>query len=529
MNNNKSLNKEYNNKSKVFNLLSILVFGFILLSQSIGYAQGGDVDPNGFNQFFHKNGKVSSEGNMVNGKPNGVWKTYYDNGVLKSQGTWNEGQLTDNWTFYRADGIKEKEINYVDGKKEGFTRVFDEEGILLEEQYYVNNQRDSLTTRYHKNGKIAQQINYVDGKENGKSLEFAEDGRLITTYKYEHGFTSSIEKVNRYNDENKKVGVWKEFYPDGTIKKEEEFKNGVSDGLVKEYDRNGSLQNLKKYEDGIIQEDAPELFFIDLYIEYHPDGSEKLVGGKKNGLKQGLFREFDQKGNIINGYIFEDDVKIAEGIIGQDGGFVGEWKYYYKSGELKATGQFNDGQKVGEWIYYHKNQKIEQKGKYKKGEATGVWTWYYSNGQEQRIETFRRGEKDGLSTEYDTLGNIIAEGEFLVGLHEGPWFYQYNDYSEKGNYVDGLKEGVWVQTYGKSSEGEEGGIRFKGEYSSGYEEGKHKYYYPNGRVEMEGKYKNGRKIGDWKKYDKDGLPVLVIQYKNGEEYKIDGRKIKPRI
>ena len=45
------------------------------------YAQKNETDPNGYNKFYYKNGQISSEGYMVNGKPNGYWKNYYPDGI----------------------------------------------------------------------------------------------------------------------------------------------------------------------------------------------------------------------------------------------------------------------------------------------------------------------------------------------------------------------------------------------------------------------------------------------------------------
>ena len=36
--------------------------------------------------FYYKNGEISSEGYMIQGKPVGYWKSYYENGIVKSEG-----------------------------------------------------------------------------------------------------------------------------------------------------------------------------------------------------------------------------------------------------------------------------------------------------------------------------------------------------------------------------------------------------------------------------------------------------------
>jgi uncharacterized protein len=47
----------------------------------------------GITQFRYPNGKVSSEGVLLNGKPEGYWKSYYEDGVLKSEGNRVGSQL----------------------------------------------------------------------------------------------------------------------------------------------------------------------------------------------------------------------------------------------------------------------------------------------------------------------------------------------------------------------------------------------------------------------------------------------------
>ena len=48
---------------------------------------------NGYQKFFYENGKISSEGNMKDGKPDGFWKNYYLNGKLKIAGNRKSFQL----------------------------------------------------------------------------------------------------------------------------------------------------------------------------------------------------------------------------------------------------------------------------------------------------------------------------------------------------------------------------------------------------------------------------------------------------
>ena len=40
------------------------------------------INPNGYNYFYYPNGKISSEGNMIEGKADGYWKNYYEDGKI---------------------------------------------------------------------------------------------------------------------------------------------------------------------------------------------------------------------------------------------------------------------------------------------------------------------------------------------------------------------------------------------------------------------------------------------------------------
>jgi len=70
-------------------------------------------------------------------------------------------------------------------------------------------------------------------------------------------------------------------------------------------------------------------------------------------------------------------------------------------------------------------------------------------------------------------------------------------------------------------------LSFEGEFVDDNPNGKHLYYWENGKVKDEINYRMGIKDGDWKKFDSEGLLYLIITYENGIEKKYDGITIKP--
>jgi antitoxin component YwqK of YwqJK toxin-antitoxin module len=68
---------------------------------------------------------------------------------------------------------------------------------------------------------------------------------------------------------------------------------------------------------------------------------------------------------------------------------------------------------------------------------------------------------------------------------------------------------------------------FKGSFIDDNPDGRHVYYWDNGKIKDEGLYVMGKKEGDWMKYNYDGTLFMIISYKNGVETRYDGVKIKP--
>ncbi|MCA1761462.1 MAG: toxin-antitoxin system YwqK family antitoxin [Cryomorphaceae bacterium] len=469
--------------------------------------------------YYYDNGNVSSEGYMENGNPNGYWKTYYPNGELKSDGNRKNFLLDSTWNFYNESGLKTSEINYKKGNKHGSVITY-QNGVKYEVSQFENDVKVGTSKIYFPTGELKKTIPYENGKENGKGFEYERDGRIITLLEYEDGFLRKADRVNRFDDRNKKRGTWIDFHPNGQLALEGYYMNGKKNGIFKKFDRDGNLISLEKYRDGELVVDSEESVILDLRSTYYPNGKVKSTGGYVDGVKEGVHRLYDEDGSISTAITYEKGQKTGEGIVDKKGDLEGEWKLYYPTGELMAEGTFKNSSREGDWIFYFRNGNVESRGKYSEGLPQGEWRWYYPDKSLRRVEYFRRGKEDGESVEYDKDGNVISEGEYISGLREGEWTYKVGDHFEKGNYLDGERHGEWIYEY------EDGELNFEGEYVSGLPVGKHEWYYKSGQVKKEGKYSSGVRTGTWKTYDKEGYKILDVKYKNGREVRINGRKVE---
>ena len=514
-------------------ILKIVLF----LLPSVLFAQPNqNVNPNGYNKFYFDNGKVSSEGTMRDGKPDGYWKTYAVTGAMKSEGNRKNFQLDSVWKFYNEQGKLAFEFNYKDGKKNGTKKIFDTKDFsLATAENYENDVKEGNTINYYKPvgpdgtihpgavGKIKQIIPYVAGKEEGQGYELSSDSTIITLTQYKMGFIQHEEKINRRDDKGLKQGMWKEFYPSGVMKNEVNFSDDKMNGYFKEYSIKGSLLNTTKYINGAIENNAPELAKLDVKTAYYDNGAVKFTATYKDGVAEGIQREFSPEGNVIGAKVFVEGVLTGEGILDTAGRQQGVWKEYHPNGELKSQGEYVNGKRIGDWVFYHPNKKVEQKGKYdKKGRAQGSWKWYYDTGNLLREESYRNDLLDGTMTEYSDSGKVITKGDYIDGLKEGTWMLELPEYREEGAYKADVRDGEWKHYYT-----ENGKLRFVGKFIDGTPDGMQIFYYENGKEKQTGKYSGGMKEGEWKFYDESGFLFLTIMFKNDIEIKFDGIKVVP--
>ena len=492
------------------NFYSFLVLIFSSFSL---FAQIGKVDSLSeyYKVFKYENGETSSHGTLIKGKPDGYWITYHENGNLKSEGNRVDYKLDSTWYFYNEAGNLIKTINYKNDLRNGLTVTYDSIFIVSEE-YFIDNIKQGLTITYYPDSfKIEKsRVTYVDGKEDGYAYYFGNDSRVISITEYSKGFIVSKQEINRYNRQNKKQGIWKDFYPNWKVRLERTYRNDLLNGYFKYYSIDGQLTKAELYVDGVLQkedENSVNFKIIPTYNEFGKVVRETTYNAL--GQKDGIDKVYNDTGAVVSSAIYKNDFLLSQGgIIDAKGRKQEVWKEFYPDSRLKSEGKYLNNNKFEKWKYYYENGKYEQVGSYNKnGNPIGNWIWYYENGDTLRFEQFRRGFEDGQLIEKTDTGSIIRKGEYIDGFREGEWIYEMNDHIEKGKYVYGAKNGLW-EHYHKNGE-----LIFKGSFIENRPEGKHKWWYPNGKTKEEGKYEYGEKEGTWKKYDENGLLKITIEYK----------------
>lgn len=251
-------------------------------------------------KIFRENGSLQAEGLYQrsptldeNGEPlrqkQGEWRYYDAQGQVRMIETYNFDQLHGKSQTFAKNGKEIESGTYHFGERDGAWKTWDETGILLSEIGYSNGKFDGICRVNYSNG-MPQSIGmYRDGAEHGFWKTFMEDGTLETTRKFEFG--QLITEVFENGDvlltfpdgrpreefsvvEQKKEGAFRKWHDVGAwalkeeldeysgesffrrvlegeaISVEGEYVNGVLEGEVYHYDKNGRLHRIEFWEAG---------------------------------------------------------------------------------------------------------------------------------------------------------------------------------------------------------------------------------------------------------------------------------------
>ncbi len=159
----------------------------------------------------------------------------------------------------------------------------------LPETYLVDGQEITLEDVY------SDQVVMTGYIWNNKSTMQPVTGRYIDS---EGRFGGLI--INGLND-----GLWREWYKNGQLSGEINYKNGKPDGLTKRWHENGQLAFEGTYKDG--KSDG-------LHRKWHENGQLAFEGTYKDGSQVGFtHKEWDKKGQfVLNKYYQTASEKLAE-------------------------------------------------------------------------------------------------------------------------------------------------------------------------------------------------------------------------
>ncbi|MBO7444815.1 MAG: hypothetical protein J6T86_00185 [Bacteroidales bacterium] len=469
--------------------------------------------------FYYPTGEKSSEGTLVNGKPEGWWRSYNTAGVLISEGNRRNFLLDSLWSFYNDDGKLVMTTHYRENQKDG------EQVVYRDDEYTVSQWRaDTIVgavLTYDLQKRLRRSVPYENGKPNGLAKEYNEEGLVVAVTTYYRGVQSRRERINRTDKLGLKQGSWKLFWDNGNLRMEGSYLNDNKHGFFKYYDNAGDFLYVEKYDHGTLVTDAKETKQMDKRVAFHPNGQLAMEATYYKNIPDGIRRDYDSTGKLINGYVYVNGWMRFEGITDENGLRQGLWKEYYPTGELRSRGKYKDSKPTGNWKFFFPDQTVEIVGAYTpKGEKDGEWLWFYPTGDTLMAAHYEDGDLEGYYVEYDEEGIPVVQGNYVAGYEEGVWQYRNGTSVESGHYDGGKKEGLWITTFDPTH------TAFEIRYDQDVRDGKYVAYWENGTVKTLGKYNKGLQDGLWTYYNEDGHTTLTTLFKDGKEIKWNDYTIK---
>lgn len=181
---------------------------------------------------------------------------------------------------------------------------------------------------------------------------------------------TSQTKMNQFNLEGLRVGVWQKQYDNGNIRYTGQFENGKELGVFKFYSQENSESPviIKEYVShsnvAIVQ------FFTN---EGVLESKGELIGKKRTGkwtfyYDNGVVssEENYSKGQLVGTYkMFYKNGTLAEFTHFLAGKLDGKAVYYNLNGAIVGTGNFSNDKKVGDWEYFEDGDPSKKSlGKY---------------------------------------------------------------------------------------------------------------------------------------------------------------------
>lgn len=191
----------------------------------------------------------------------------------------------------------------------------------------------------------------------------------------------NAQTINKFDNNNKRTGVWKKYYPNKRIRYIGKFKEGKEVGVFKFYDMTTSKNPV----------------IIKTFFE----NSDSL-----------LVQFYNLKGKIKTEGFFNKRKR------------VGNWKYLYPDGSKMSEENYKNGKLDGEQRVYYPNGQLTEFSKYKNGLLHGVSCKYSSKGVLIEEIMYKNDTPNGLAKYFELNGNLKETGVYKNGKRDGKWeFY----------------------------------------------------------------------------------------------------------
>ncbi|MDO9578158.1 MAG: hypothetical protein Q7J16_09755 [Candidatus Cloacimonadales bacterium] len=224
---------------------------------------------------------------------------------------------------------------------------------------------------------------------------------------YSSSFPNILKTPDMLDENSQKTSLWtiflnSKFRPEESIEsakyyRKAEYKNGIPEGIVKDYFMDGSIQ----FEGKLLSE-FPSVYDGTIRI-YGSDGSILSTRTYTKGILEGLYK------------LFINDKRVSGS---------------------SYSGEMEDGVYTK---YIQPLNSLVEKFYIKNGKKDSLQYIYDTYGRNiKSITRFKEGKKHGIEQIFDNIGALSIEGNWIEGKRYGLWkYYKYGELSNTEWYLNG--------------------------------------------------------------------------------------------
>ena len=144
------------------------------------------------------------------------------------------------------------------------SREYYENGNIEEEMFFTDG-TITMMKEYYENGKLEEQYNlknrtYVEYNEDGTIDEKGEIDDFTLKLLVSVSALVNLGNLTELVEMPEGSGISKEYYENGTIKEEVNYKDGKLNGISREYYENGSLKSESTFKNGALDGKVKEYY-----------------------------------------------------------------------------------------------------------------------------------------------------------------------------------------------------------------------------------------------------------------------------
>jgi antitoxin component YwqK of YwqJK toxin-antitoxin module len=162
------------------------------------------------------------------GRKQGLWRIYDDGGNLKYTGEYVDGNPVDTFTYYYPTGKPKAVLIYSDSGKVAYAKNYFPGGRLMAKGKYMNQKKDSTWIYFSEHdGSLSAEENYKNGMKEG----------VFRTYYPEGNVAEEITYLQDVKD-----GAWTQYFTDGKVKLKANYIRNKLEGQYTVYHFNGMIE-----------------------------------------------------------------------------------------------------------------------------------------------------------------------------------------------------------------------------------------------------------------------------------------------